>query len=536
MKEYNIRRHYETNHAPIYSNYTGKLREDKVESLKRTLQIQQGLIKKNFENNENVTRAGYEITKIISQHGKPFSDGMYIKNCIIEAVNCLCPLNSSLFDGISLSASSVSRRTEELGKNIYLQICEKTSNMLWYSLALDESVDISGTSQLLIFIRGVDENISITEELASVCSIHGTTTGKDIFDELEQTISDYNLEWEKLSCVTIDGAKNMAGSKKGLVGQITNKLEELHISNTLFIHCILQQHALCAKALNISCVLNPVISCVLNPLNHRQFKVLLDDFGSEYFDLPYYTAVRWLSCGNVLNRFYKLRSEIDIFLTSKNNYYPELSDLAWLSKLSFLVDVTTHMNELNLKLQEKENLICDFYRIIKAFRQKLMLFGSQLGVRQFSHFSCFKSFCEANCNEIDITFQIGIIKELKHHFLHKFSELDKIESDIILFENPFSCNVENVQHELQLEVIDLQSNEQLKDCHRRTKLAEFYEYLKDDEFPRLKNFAIKMISIFGTTYQCEQTFSRMKYVKSAHRARLTDGHLKSILMIGCSSI
>ncbi|XP_029657341.1 general transcription factor II-I repeat domain-containing protein 2B-like [Octopus sinensis] len=156
--------------------------------------------------------------------------------------------------------------------------------------------------------------------------------------------------------------------------------------------------------------------------------------------------------------------------------------------------------------------------------------------RQFSHFSCFKSFCEANCNEIDITFQIGIIKELKHHFLHKFSELDKIESDIILFENPFSCNVENVQHELQLEVIDLQSNEQLKDCHRRTKLAEFYEYLKDDEFPRLKNFAIKMISIFGTTYQCEQTFSRMKYVKSAHRARLTDGHLKSILMIGCSNL
>ncbi|XP_029657512.1 general transcription factor II-I repeat domain-containing protein 2A-like [Octopus sinensis] len=372
--------------------------------------------------------------------------------------------------------------------------------MLWYSLALDESVDISGTSQLLIFIRGVDENISITEELASVCSIHGTTTGKDIFDELEQTISDYNLEWEKLSCVTIDGAKNMAGSKKGLVGQITNKLEELHISNTLFIHCILHQHALCAKALNISCVLNPVIRIINfvrgSSLNHRQFKVLLDDFGSEYFDLPYYTAVRWLSCGNVLNRFYKLRSEIDIFLTSKNNYYPELSDLAWLSKLSFLVDVTTHMNELNLKLQGKENLICDFYRIIKAFRQKLMLFESQLG----------------------------------------FSELDKIESDIILFENPFSCNVENVQHELQLEVIDLQSNEQLKDCHRRTKLAEFYEYLKDDEFPRLKNFAIKMISIFGTTYQCEQTFSRMKYVKSAHRARLTDGHLKSILMIGCSNL
>ncbi|XP_029653934.1 protein FAM200B-like [Octopus sinensis] len=107
-------------------------------------------------------------------------------------------------------------------------------------------------------------------------------------------------------------------------------------------------------SLNISCVLNRVIRIINfvrgSSLNYRQFKVLLDDFGSEYFELPYYTAVRSLSCGNVLNRFYKLQSEIDNFLTSKNNYYPKLSDLAWLSKLSFLVDVTTHMNELNLKL------------------------------------------------------------------------------------------------------------------------------------------------------------------------------------------
>uniref|UniRef100_A0A0L8GAY9 Uncharacterized protein n=1 Tax=Octopus bimaculoides TaxID=37653 RepID=A0A0L8GAY9_OCTBM len=92
---------------------------------------------------------------------------------------------------------------------------------------------------------------------------------------------------------------------------------------------------------------------------------------SNFCDLPYYTEVRWLSCGKVLFRFYKLQRETDLFLTEKNRADPQLSDPSWLSKLSFLVDVTSHMNELNLKLQGKNNLVCDLYRIITVFRRKL---------------------------------------------------------------------------------------------------------------------------------------------------------------------
>ena len=36
------------------------------------------------------------------------------------------------------------------------------------------------------------------------------------------------------------------------------------------------------------------------------------------------------------------------------------------------------MNELNLKLQGKDNLVCDLYRIIKGFQRKLSLFEKQL--------------------------------------------------------------------------------------------------------------------------------------------------------------
>uniref|UniRef100_A0A0L8FZW6 Uncharacterized protein n=1 Tax=Octopus bimaculoides TaxID=37653 RepID=A0A0L8FZW6_OCTBM len=114
---------------------------------------------------------------------------------------------------------------------------------------------------------------------------------------------------------------------------------------------------------------------------------------SNFCDLPYYTEVRWLSYGKVLFRFYKLRRGIDLFHTEKNRADPQLSNPSWLSKLSFLVDATSHMNEMNLKL---------------------------------------------------------------------FSDLDRVENEILLFENPFGCNLDNMPTELQLEIIDLQVNTLLK--------------------------------------------------------------------------
>ena len=89
--------------------------------------------------------------------------------------------------------------------------------------------------------------------------------------------------------------------------------------------------------------------------------------------------------------------------------------------------------------------------------------------------------------------------------------------------------------ELQLELIDLQANGLLKEKHREGKLLEFYRCLPKDEFLKLKKFASGMASMFGTTYVCKQTFSEMKNVKSEHRTRLTDEHLKAILLFQCSN-
>jgi len=49
-----------------------------------------------------------------------------------------------------------------------------------------------------------------------------------------------------------------------------------------------------------------------------------------------------------------------------------------------------------------------------------------------------------------------------------------------------------------------------------------------------KTLAIKLATIFGSTYICEASFSNMMFLKNKYRTRSTDHHLKNTLRISCS--
>ena len=113
LKKYNLRCHSETKHQSKYSKLSDKLRTEKFQSMKLNLQGQKSLFLKKFTENESITRTSYKIVQKVVERGIPFTDGYYIKECLMETVNELCPKNSNFFASISLSASSVARRTEE---------------------------------------------------------------------------------------------------------------------------------------------------------------------------------------------------------------------------------------------------------------------------------------------------------------------------------------------------------------------------------------------------------------------------------------
>ncbi|CAF87089.1 unnamed protein product, partial [Tetraodon nigroviridis] len=83
---------------------------------------------------------------------------------------------------------------------------------------------------------------------------------------------------------------------------------------------------------------------------------------------------------------------------------------------------------------------------------------------------------------------------------------------------------------LQMELIELQCNDTLKSKYDAVGAAQFPQFIPDT-MPQLRTQTAQMLSMFGSTYLCEQLFSSMKMTKTSHRRRLTDEHLRSILRI-----
>lgn len=99
--------------------------------------------------------------------------------------------------------------------------------------------------------------------------------------------------------------------------------------------------------------------------------------------------------------------------------------------------------------------------------------------------------------------------------------------------SPFTCSVDNAPSDVQLELIDLQSDTLLAERFKSVSLLDFYSFLK---FPHMRRHAQKMLVLFGSTYICKQTFSVMTFTKSRYRSSLIDDHLSAVLRISTSDI
>ena len=320
--------------------------------MKRSLVSQQTMFVKAKIQSDAAVKASFIVAEEIAKSARPFTEGEFLKTCLLKVCDVVCPDKRQAFLNISLSRNTVADRVCELSTNLQQQLMEKGKQFIAYSLAVDESTDTSDTAQLSIFIRAVDSSLRVTEELLGLKSMHGTTTGKDLFDEVCKCVNEMGLPWDKLVGLTTDGVPAMCSQKNGLVGRIREKMLEVNGAGELTAyHCIIHQESLCGKALKMDHVMRTVTQAVnfirAKGLNHRQFKSFLVEIGSEYGDVVYHTEVRWLSWGRVLNRCFELGEEICQFMESKGKDTTELRDKGFWCEWAFLCDITSHA--LNLQ-------------------------------------------------------------------------------------------------------------------------------------------------------------------------------------------
>ena len=72
---------------------------------------------------------------------------------------------------------------------------------------------MSDTAQRAVFIRSIDCSLNMTEEFLELIPLKGITTGRDIFQALENCIDKYGLPWDRLVCLATDGAPTMRSTR-----------------------------------------------------------------------------------------------------------------------------------------------------------------------------------------------------------------------------------------------------------------------------------------------------------------------------------
>ena len=233
-----------------------------------------------------------------------------------------CPqVVKSVLD-VSLSRRTVVRRVEDMSSDIEYQIKVKVNDLENNSLALDESTDISDSAQLAVFIRIVDKDFNVLEELIDLNAMKDTSGEIDVFEGLQSSLQKIGIEnFSKCISVAIDGTPLMVGCHNGLIAKVGELKRDV-----VGVHCIIHQDNLSAKVMDMEHVTSVVVktvTCICSRgLNYREFQEFLGHLESQRGDVVYFTDVRWLSRASTLYRFWLLKDEVNMFINLKAKEVP----------------------------------------------------------------------------------------------------------------------------------------------------------------------------------------------------------------------
>ena len=116
----------------------------------------------------------------------------------------------------------------------------------------------SDAVQLVIFIRGINENFNIIGEMLDLCHIMGATTGKDIYEYVNLPLDIFNIDRKIIYLITTDGAPALTGKYNGFI----TSFKEFVDHEILSYHCLIHQQQLCAQKLSMKHLMTDLVKVV----------------------------------------------------------------------------------------------------------------------------------------------------------------------------------------------------------------------------------------------------------------------------------
>ena len=206
-----------------------------------------------------------------------------------------------------------------------------------------------------------------------------------------------------------------------------------------------------------------------------------------------------------------------------------------MDNVAFLVDITSHLNELKLRLQGKDNSICELMTAVCSFQRKLEVFKEDLQ-GDCAHFPAVQEHVQG---QRDVSAFVDFIDKLIVNFSNCFDSFSFGQQLTMFIQHPFlNTDVRGFSNEvtqhfkwvnagaLQMQLVDLQADVTLKEQFVRTDPSTFWlQMVSETAFSGLRKVALYIWTMFGSTYNCEEAFSTMNMIKTKYHSGLTNEHL-----------
>ena len=251
MKPAKLKRHLMTQHPELTEKPPSFFKRKKKESLKQKKTFSKSLV-----SNEKLMKASYLVALRVARAKKPHT---IAENLIFPAAIDMC---EAVLDGkcatklkeILLSNNTVSRRVDEILNDIKAQLLERLKQT-YFAIQLDESTDIAGQAQLLVYVRYCWGEKMI-KDFMFCYEMQCRTTGLDVFNVFCDFFSQSELSWDRCVGICTDGAALMTGKHSGAVARIRER-----VPNIIQTHCMIHREVLAAKHLGQS-LCDVLSSCV----------------------------------------------------------------------------------------------------------------------------------------------------------------------------------------------------------------------------------------------------------------------------------
>ncbi|XP_066978978.1 SCAN domain-containing protein 3-like [Macrobrachium rosenbergii] len=312
LKDHLIRKHKTLHSKPVdyFRRLEGGLKRQRLDSV-------------NLENvtydQRDATKSSLQVAWMTARARKPHNIGEeLIKPAAVSMAEIMCGTNQAdRLKLVPLSNNTIKRRIHELSNDIKDQLISQVKNSGIFAIQVGETTDVASDAQLMVYIRYKGEK-EIEEDLLMCSPLETTTKGVDVFRKVDAFFNepDVQLDWKSCIGVTTDGAPSMLGVNSGFLAYVKKENPSV-----LATHCIIHRQALAVKSLQpdleeVMCdVLKMVNYIKSGALNSRLFSSLCGEIDSGHHCLLYYAPTRWLSRGNVLNKYFSSKLRLKCFWT-----------------------------------------------------------------------------------------------------------------------------------------------------------------------------------------------------------------------------